>query len=346
MLNIKIIKINIKLNNKIWGVVKMVKFCPECGHIVEDDAKFCTNCGKALLEYNIDKQEKNHYSTKINKESEAQDTENKQVGGLKCPLCHNESLYHQEHKSLGIFTENDYVCSYCGAKLHKENDKFKLINLNDKQSQIWIKYQGQTLTKTEWIRIGNGGISDLEIQQQQSAIEQEDLNTFLQGLSEGRFPLASIENPPIILKKGEEAYLILNNVEFREARSVRVSHGGGGGVSFRVAKGVTLHTGTGRGQSESHEEIRTIDTGQLVLTNKRLIFNGNKKTVPLQLNKIVSMNEYSDAIAIRVENKQKTQYFVNVNKRVYLDFSVNGNNYHRDVDGVILKYIILGLIRS
>lgn len=334
----------------------MVKFCPECGHIVQENAKFCSNCGKALIKQraeNIEQtSEKNYTKTEPqpknekNKAKYTQETMNNKNGGLECPLCHNKSLSHKEHRSLGIFTEHDYVCSNCGVKLHKENDKFKLLDLNDKQSQIWTKYQKQSLTKNEWIRIGNGGISDIELQQQQKAAEQEDMNIFLEGLSEGKIPLEIIPNPPIILKKAEEAYMVFNNVEFREPRAVRVSHGGGGGVSFRVAKGVTLHTGTGRGQSESHEEIRNIDNGQLVLTNKRLIFTGNTKTVNLQLNKIVSITEYEDAIAIRVENKQKTQYFVNFNKQVYLDINVNGNAYHNDVNGVILKYIIIGLIKN
>lgn len=93
----------------------------------------------------------------------------------------------------------------------------------------------------------------------------------------------------------------------QEPRAVRVSRGGYGGTSIRIAKGITLHTGGTRGRSESHDEIRNIDNGKLLITNKRIMFLGSNRTTNIDINKIVSIEDYLDGIKIQRSNKQKPE---------------------------------------
>jgi hypothetical protein len=108
----------------------------------------------------------------------------------------------------------------------------------------------------------------------------------------------------LMLQAGEHAFL-QEDVVLSETRAVRKSVGGFGG--FRIAKGVII--GGYRGTSESHQEWRSIDRGQLVLTDKRLVFDGNKENRAISLDKIISFNIYLNSISVSVEGKSKDVNF-------------------------------------
>ena len=122
---------------------------------------------------------------------------------------------------------------------------------------------------------------------------KNDLEWFAQELYDGRMNLPT-NNCPIILKKGEIAIAVLDHITLKEPRSVRTSLGGYGGPTIRIAKGFSIRLGGVSSRSTSHEEIKTIDTGILTITNKRLIFSGTMKNLNYNLNKIISINEFED----------------------------------------------------
>lgn len=108
----------------------------------------------------------------------------------------------------------------------------------------------------------------------------------------------------LLLQAGENAFL-QEETALSETRAVRKSVGGFGG--FRIAKGLTI--GGYSGSSESHQEWRAIDSGQLVLTNKRLVFDGGKANKTIPLDKILSYNIFLDSISISVDGKSKDVNF-------------------------------------
>lgn len=108
----------------------------------------------------------------------------------------------------------------------------------------------------------------------------------------------------ISLKKDERAYFE-EDVTLSETRMV--SKRTGVGVGFRVFKGVFV--GTTKGESRSMPELRNIDVGKLTLTNKRLIFDGSTENRVNDLDKILSVETYIDAIEVSLENKVKSAYF-------------------------------------
>ena len=122
----------------------------------------------------------------------------------------------------------------------------------------------------EWDRITEGGLSNGEIEQAQreelARIRDSDIQVFMDTLSTDNPMLPQINSVDLLLKKNEHPILELENITLQEPRAVRVSRGGYGGTSIRIAKGITLHTGGTRGRSESHDEIRNIDNGKLLIT--------------------------------------------------------------------------------
>lgn len=130
----------------------------------------------------------------------------------------------------------------------------------------------------------------------------DEVNDFFNKLNKQKsFPVI---NSHMLLKKGEKGYL-QDNAELYEIRAMRKSDRGGGAV--RVAKGVYI--GGSSGTSRSYDELRKIDNGKLLLTNLRLIFDGNLNTRDIKLDKILSVSGYSDGIEIAVEGKSKGQVY-------------------------------------
>lgn len=300
---------------------KMI-FCPKCGKENNGDASFCQYCGTKLTNSEI--------------MQKTQVIENRWIN--KCPVCGNGPLVYHDHKGmLGLTTIHICECESCGSEFKKKGKNYQLTRVNDQSSPIWQEYGKQILTEREWINIADGGISD--------AKQQElDVNSWLIDASNGKVTFTDV-NSPVILKKNERALLFLSDVALWEPRAVRQTKGAYGGPTFRIAKGVSFKVGSFQSHSESHEELRTIDQGILTLTNKRLVFTGTKRTTNIDLRKIISIEPYKDGIASQRENKQKTEYFIGVN-RTSLNITVNGRKYVIPVSGVVLKCIIEGLIKQ
>ncbi len=312
-------------------IVDNKNFCPHCGHNNPVDVKFCLDCGEKLSSDNINNNKPD------------------------CPVCKTGSLNSSVHKgALGLGTKKILICDNCGAEFEVKGDKYKLNHISNTKYENWRKYHGQTLTVGEWTRIAGGGVSDTEqkkideIKKQNEIKEAEiakkrDMNEFINSLQKGSAKINTNEQSPIILKRNENISLIMHNITLREPRAVRQTVGGYGGPTFRVAKGVNFRLGGIAAQSESHEELRNIDRGTLVLTNKRLIFIGSKRTTNIDLNKIIAIEPYKDGIGSQRENKQKTEYFTGSDKTT-ITINKNGRRTTFPVNGVVLKAAIMGNI--
>jgi hypothetical protein len=121
--------------------------------------------------------------------------------------------------------------------------------------------------------------------------------------------LSALPDPPIILKKGEQAYLSVAAELMKEVVD-RHYQGGYSGVSFRVAKGVRVNTGGFRGHSVvtgSHMEVS--DQGQLVITSARVVFVGSRAPIELAYAKLISMDGFTDGVRFSVSNRAKAPLF-------------------------------------
>lgn len=272
-----------------------------------------------------------------------------------CIICKAGEMIPMVHKgTFGFGIKNTLECNNCGALFEKKGLKYKLSEVTDTNQPLWIKYGHQTLTEDEWTRIGDGGISDAEQQKiNQEKIEQEkhqlivrkenDANQFLTSLQNGKITITSSNTSPVILKKNESLSIVMHNITLQEPRAVRQTHAAYGGPTIRLAKGVSFRLGGASARSESHEEIRAIDKGSLILTTKRLIFIGSKRTTNIDLRKIMAIEAYTDGIESQRENKQKTEYFKGTNKTI-VNFRINGRQSTIPLTGVVLRAAIQGAI--
>ena len=294
--------------------------CPNCGF--EDEGKFCSNCGTPLPQLDFP----------VEREASAVPLEASWLE--KCPVCKSGKLSAVAKKKLfGLVATEKIECNNCSAVFAQKGEKYRLIKVIDSSNKVWLDYGNQDLTEIEWKNIAYGGLSDAKQ-------KEMDMETWMTELKEGNISVRMGVEPSIILKKNEEIQLALPNVTLLEQRAVRT--GGYGGPSFRVAKGVYFRVGGF--QSESHDELRNIDQGTLTLTNKRLVFSGNKRMINIDLRKIVSIEPYSDGIGLKREGKEKIQYFTGINQ-AELTITIDDRVYKELFSGLILMYLIEGLTK-
>jgi hypothetical protein len=238
---------------------------------------------------------------------------------------------------MGLSRRAALICPRCGATLvqdKRDAAHFELTQARDTSLPNWCSYAHQSLTVSEWHNIAHGGSS--------AAKQQEvDLAEAMSELQNGKVHLQPQAESPILPKAGELTLLVLPNVSLHEPRSV--ARGAYGGPSVHVAKGLTLRVGGF--QAQSHEELKQIDSGTLVLTSKRLCFSGRLRSLEVDLRKLISVDAYSDAVAIRRTGKEKTEFFFGLEHHTY-DFVVQGRRYTEPMSGLILKYAIEGLLAA
>ncbi len=256
--------------------------------------------------------------------------------GLVCPVCAAEAMHETDVKGL-FRTKRELVCGRCGSIFVDQKgdyQHFELTETANPAAEHWQLYKHKTLSTAEWRRIASGGLST-------EAQSEADLAEAMTELRQGRVHLQPQTASPILARAGELTLFVLPNVSLHEPRSV--TRGAYGGPSVHVAKGVTLRVGGF--QAQSHEELKEIDSGTLVLTNKRLCFSGGLRSLEIDLRKLISVDPYADAVAVRRSGKEKTEFFFGLEHHAY-GFVVQGRRYSEPMSGLILKYAIEGLLAA
>ena len=115
---------------------------------------------------------------------------------------------------------------------------------------------------------------------------------------------------PFKLLKSERLIYVFHNVEYAEQVVKREFRGGHAGVSFRVAKGVSLRTGRSRGHSVENLEIEHRGSGVLAVASKHLYFSG-ERSFRIPFGKIVSVSMADDDVVEITRDRAKglPEYF-------------------------------------
>lgn len=71
------------------------------------------------------------------------------------------------------------------------------------------------------------------------------------------------------------------------------------GVSFRVAKGVYLHSGRSYPMNRKYTQNEIVHSGEILLTNKRLLLVSPNDSAQINLSSIVNVTPYTDGIMIQ-----------------------------------------------
>lgn len=174
------------------------------------------------------------------------------------------------------------------------------------------------------------GLTDEQLKERQKIKAQ-----IINALIDERYSVQGlVKYNDIMLKKDEKIILSVPDVRLLEPRAVRVSSGGGAGVSFKVGKRARISTGQGKGVSKSVDQITHIDTGKFYITTKQVIFVGAKKSIKFPIRKIISITPYVDGIKIAREGKTKTEIFVTD------EITLNNNGYKFVLNGDFIKPLI------
>ena len=80
--------------------------------------------------------------------------------------------------------------------------------------------------------------------------------------------------------------------------------GGFSGASMRVARGFYIRSGGGRSHAVKHEVTAVDDSGTLVVTDRRLVFLGDAKTLVVPLTKIINVMPFTNGLRADIENKK------------------------------------------
>ncbi len=114
--------------------------------------------------------------------------------------------------------------------------------------------------------------------------------------------------PDINIQKSETLYF-KGKIKWNEQRRVtkRINYGGPT-VRIKIAKGIYWRAGSISPQRITEDEWKTIDTGTIFLTNKRIIFMGNIANKNIRLNKILDFTPYKNGVDIQ-KDTGKSPFF-------------------------------------
>lgn len=150
----------------------------------------------------------------------------------------------------------------------------------------------------------------------------------------------NIVSSPIILEQDENCFFVLNVFTQKEKVVSKTIKGGSAGVSFRVAKGVTLRTGNFGGTITNNVQMVVDSIGQFILTNKRVIHLSDKQNIECDLDKLLSYQVYDDGIQINPRRGKSWQLYANHSfSSAYLltalEFLINKKSHKQDFNSHI-----------
>ncbi len=115
-------------------------------------------------------------------------------------------------------------------------------------------------------------------------------------IENGDLPIVSTD---LALQKNEICHYS-TSIKWFENRAItkRINYGGPS-MSLKIAKGVYWRSGSMNVQRISEDVLTLIDSGMVYLTNKRVIFMGNKGNKTINLNKILDFDYFTNGITIQ-----------------------------------------------
>jgi hypothetical protein len=113
---------------------------------------------------------------------------------------------------------------------------------------------------------------------------------------------------PSLLKKGESAFYAGKST-WSQMKTVKTRAGSHGfSASFRIVKGLRYRADTVRPVYTSHDELVDLSTGQITITNRRILFEGAPKSTAIPYARILDIEAYNDGVQI-MKSSGKNDFF-------------------------------------
>ena len=132
----------------------------------------------------------------------------------------------------------------------------------------------------------------------------------------------SLVESPLILKRGEQAYLAVSATLARQ-QTRRQWVGGSQGFSFPIGHtGIRYRVGSFHGHPIEQQSLVKLDAGTLVVTNQRIAFIGKVKSTSTAIVKLLHVECYSDAVAVFQEGRENPDFYLTAQPK-YALFMIN-----------------------
>ena len=105
----------------------------------------------------------------------------------------------------------------------------------------------------------------------------------------------------ILFQKGEGLIYSFWGANLYQQVTRTQYRGGHAGFSMKVAKGLYFRTGGFRGEPVHTNEMKLVDMGNVVVTDKNLYFKSIEKSLRIPLTKIISLDPYEDGLGIHTD---------------------------------------------
>lgn len=117
-----------------------------------------------------------------------------------------------------------------------------------------------------------------------------------------------INGLPIVLDKNEFLVYVYPSVQCYEEKTGRKYVGGSKGVSMRICKGLYYRVGASKGEAIDYQYQNEIGYGSLIITNKRIVFSGIRKSFKIPIKKIVTITPFDDGVEIIMDGSTPKPY--------------------------------------
>jgi hypothetical protein len=125
-------------------------------------------------------------------------------------------------------------------------------------------------------------------------------------------------NSDFLLKDGEKCIYKNQRCELFETKKVtkRINYAGPR-ARIKIAKGISYNLGSFGVSSSSSNEEASIGIGPINITNKRLLFKSDIKSISISLDSIISIEPYKDAITVSKSSGKPLTFSVKDGERLY-----------------------------
>lgn len=241
---------------------------------------------------------------------------------IKCPEC---------QKEISDVAKGCPNCGYSLISKKKKTNKQRIVGVTIILLLIFINLVGNAGTEAipPSIIFGIIGlyliIKKPKQKSKQSINPYVDVSLYQNGTN--TFPEVHYSN--IFLQQGEWIIYAVPAKTFIEKEQVVGYTGSSAGVSVRVAKGVSVRSGSRRG-TPVRQNVRKFNSGDYVVTNKRVLFVSQNNGFEFSIGKISTAKIITkDTFFITIGNKQKN-ICVDENQLKYAYgttvFAINQNN--------------------
>ena len=147
------------------------------------------------------------------------------------------------------------------------------------------------------------GVTRADIHEELSLLEDR---IFIQECRKGNLP--TVDNPPVNLRRNEKAHFVAVVTVKQQTTETR-THRGYVGTRVRIGK-LPVYFGGSSPYKTTEEVIKTIGSGTMVITNKRVVLVGTKLNYTIRVASILAIERFRDGIQIQSEGRYGGRFYI------------------------------------